>query len=316
MTAWSGAWLGLTGATGAILVLSRLPLLHRLRLADRILPYLRDLPGVGPPRGPAEPQVGRPGAAGVGLPERVDRLRDELAVRLDRTLGGSAAVRRGLEQVGGGSVEQFRTRQVVWAVFAVASVLGLGLLRAAAGHPPAPPTLALLAVCAGVFGVVACDQQLGRSAARARGRLLVQLPAGAELVALAVAAGEGPAAALDRVARLGTGELSRELRHVLTDTRTGVPLVRALERFGDRCDVAAARRFVDAVAVALERGTPLAGVLRAQAADARDAARRELTERAARREVLMLLPVVFLVLPISVAFALFPGFYGLTLTVA
>ncbi|MFI5101127.1 MAG: pilus assembly protein TadB, partial [Actinomycetes bacterium] len=37
---------------------------------------------------------------------------------------------------------------------------------------------------------------------------------------------------------------------------------------------------------------------------------------AARREVLMLLPVVFLVLPVSVLFALFPGFYGLTLTVA
>ena len=80
--------------------------------------------------------------------------------------------------------------------------------------------------------------------------------------------------------------------------------------------MAAVRRFADAFVVALERGTPLADVLRAQAADARDAARRELTERAARREVLMLLPVVFLVLPITVVFALFPGFWGLSLSVA
>ena len=89
-----------------------------------------------------------------------------------------------------------------------------------------------------------------------------------------------------------------------------------MEAYAARSDVAAVRRFADAFVVALERGTPLADVLRAQAADARDAARRELTERAARREVLMLLPVVFLVLPITVVFALFPGFWGLSLSVA
>jgi len=73
------------------------------------------------------------------------------------------------------------------------------------------------------------------------------------------------------------------------------------------------RRFVDALVVALERGTPLAAVLRAQAVDAREAARNELVALAARREVLMLLPVVFVVLPVTVVFALFPGFWGLRL---
>ena len=68
------------------------------------------------------------------------------------------------------------------------------------------------------------------------------------------------------------------------------------------------------MAVAVERGTPLADVLHAQAADVREAARRELIESAARREVLMMIPVVFLVLPVTVLFAFWPGVVGLSLS--
>jgi tight adherence protein C len=73
-------------------------------------------------------------------------------------------------------------------------------------------------------------------------------------------------------------------------------------------------RFAQGVSVAVERGTPLADVLHAQAADVREAGRRELIETAARREVLMMVPVVFLVLPVTVLFAFWPGVVGLHLT--
>jgi tight adherence protein C len=66
-------------------------------------------------------------------------------------------------------------------------------------------------------------------------------------------------------------------------------------------------RFVDGMLIALERGTPLADVLRAQAADVREAGRRELLESGGRREVGMLVPVVFGILPTTVLFALYPG---------
>ena len=72
-------------------------------------------------------------------------------------------------------------------------------------------------------------------------------------------------------------------------------------------------RFVDGIAIAVERGTPLAEVLRAQAVDVREAGKRQLLESAGRREIAMMVPVVFLVLPVTVLFALFPGFYGLQL---
>ncbi|MGY1709295.1 type II secretion system F family protein [Geodermatophilus sp. SYSU D00758] len=63
-------------------------------------------------------------------------------------------------------------------------------------------------------------------------------------------------------------------------------------------------RFVDGLLVALERGTPLAEVLRAQAADAREAGKRLLLEAGGRKEIAMMVPVVFLVLPVTVLFAL------------
>ena len=61
------------------------------------------------------------------------------------------------------------------------------------------------------------------------------------------------------------------------------------------------------LAVAIERGTPLADVLRAQAQDVRDNAKRELMETAGKKEIAMLAPVVFFILPLTVIFAVFPG---------
>ena len=59
--------------------------------------------------------------------------------------------------------------------------------------------------------------------------------------------------------------------------------------------------------MAVERGTPLADVLRAQAQDVREEGRRALMETGGRKEVLMMVPVVFLILPVTVVFAVFPS---------
>ena len=67
--------------------------------------------------------------------------------------------------------------------------------------------------------------------------------------------------------------------------------------------------------IAIDRGSPLAEVLRAQASDVRADARRSLLEKAGRREVAMLIPVVFLILPTVVLIAVYPGIQGLQLTV-
>ena len=73
-------------------------------------------------------------------------------------------------------------------------------------------------------------------------------------------------------------------------------------------------RFVEGIVIAYERGTPLAEVLRAQAQDVREAGRRAVMEAGGRKEIAMMIPVVFLVLPVTVLFAVFPGFAFLRLT--
>ena len=74
-------------------------------------------------------------------------------------------------------------------------------------------------------------------------------------------------------------------------------------------------RFVDGIVVAVERGTPLAEVLRAQAQDVREErASRGHGAGGRRKEIAMMVPVVFLVLPVTVVFAVYPGFTFLRFT--
>jgi tight adherence protein C len=93
----------------------------------------------------------------------------------------------------------------------------------------------------------------------------------------------------------------------LADTRAGASLVQALDGVGERTSLPPLARFADGIAVAIERGTPLADVLRAQAADVREARKRHLMEVGGRKEIAMMIPVIFLVLPVTILFALYPG---------
>ena len=152
------------------------------------------------------------------------------------------------------------------------------------------------------------DWWLTQQVRRREELLLAEFPVVAELLALAVTAGESPTAAIARVTRLSGGELARELGG---GARPGA---RRACRWSTRCSRSpTARRstplarFVDGLLVAIERGTPLAEVLRAQAADVREAGKRRLLEAGGRKEIAMMVPVVFLVLPVTVLFALFPG---------
>jgi tight adherence protein C len=61
----------------------------------------------------------------------------------------------------------------------------------------------------------------------------------------------------------------------------------------------------------MERGAPLSTTLREQARDLRDEARSQLMESGGKQEIAMLFPVVFVILPVTVVFALYPGLVAL-----
>jgi tight adherence protein C len=91
----------------------------------------------------------------------------------------------------------------------------------------------------------------------------------------------------------------------------GVPTSRALADLSARNDSPSLDRLCQTLITSIERGSPLAQVLQDQARDIREATRQRLMEEGGRREIAMLLPVVFLILPITVLFALYPGLIAL-----
>ncbi|MGW6131456.1 type II secretion system F family protein [Cellulomonas sp. NPDC055163] len=296
-----GAWIGLLGGAGAALVWSRLAA-RRVRLDDRLAPYLR-------PRRSSSTLLRTP-VVRSPFPTLERLIAPVMAdgVRVVARFGSPTAdVRRRLERAGRReSVEEFRAGQVVWGVLGLAGGLFVALLLAATRGAPLAP-LVVLVVLSGTTGALARDYQLSRQVAARETRLLAELPTVAELLALSVSAGEGAVGALERVVRTTRGELSGELARTLADARSGTPLTVALERLAHRTGLPALARFADGVAVAVERGTPLAEVLRAQAQDVREHGRRVLMESGGRKEVLMMVPVVFLILPVTVLFAVFPS---------
>ena len=307
--AW-GAVLGALLAAGLLLVASRVAVIRRPQLALRVLPYVRDLPQVG--RTPTLRVVSSSpttAAAGVFGP-----LLRSAADTVERVLGGAASVRRRLERADlDKTVHEFRVEQVLWGLGAFAIAAAYGVVRGLR-DPNGAALSVVLCLVAFVVGVLARDSWLTSQVTRRERRILAEFPTIAELLALAVAAGESPVAALDRVVRRSGGELSSDLGRVLAAVRTGEPVGAAFDRLAASTGLPLVARFAQGVAVAVERGTPLAQVLHAQAADVREAGRRELIEVAARKEVLMMVPVVFLVLPITVLFAFWPGVVGLHLT--
>jgi tight adherence protein C len=233
---------------------------------------------------------------------------------LERLLGGASSVRRRLERAGLDiSVPEFRVQQVVWGLVAFGFGAAYSLLKALT-HPAGVLMAVTLCLVGFVVGVLARDQHLTSQVKARERRILAEFPTVAELLALAVAAGESPVAALGRVVRRSGGDLSADLARVLAAVRTGEPVGAAFDRMAATTGLPLVARFAQGIAVAVERGTPLADVLHAQAGDVREAGRRELIEVAARREVGMMVPVVFLVLPVTVLFAFWPGVIGLSLT--
>lgn len=300
---------GLLLGAGLWLLVVRLPFMRPMSFAERIEPQLKsqnlESRLLMAPAGNLTP---------FGPLERILRpmLKDAHAF-LGRFNLGSSALSRRLAQAGiRKSVVDFRAEQLLWAVLAFVVATGLVLAGAAAGQ--FNPFLAVVAVLgSGLGGFLFRDYWLGAQISRREKRMMAEFPSLAELMALAVSAGESASGALDRVCRTSHGELAAEFELVLGETRAGKPLVEALQRFSARTDLGPLVRFVDGIIVAVERGTPLADVLRAQAQDVRDTAKRELMESAGKKEIAMMVPLVFGVLPLTVIFAVFPGLAAISI---
>ncbi|WP_022890554.1 type II secretion system F family protein [Agromyces italicus] len=295
--------LGVIAGLGLWLMISAVPRIGRPRLAERVAPYIADLSPearVLLATRPADPSP----VLGVVVAPALRWLRGVMS----SWLGGNEVVAKRLRQAGSSkNVERFRGEQLAWS--AVGFALGAALAIVAPGFGGMPTIVRLAApFVAAALGAVARDWVLQRSARRRLARISSELPTVLEFLTLSLTAGEGMLDALRRVGATGNGELPREFSNVVASVGTGVPLATALAELRDGVDHPGLSRAVDQVLGALERGAPLAAVLRAQAGDAREAAKRTIIELAGRKEIAMLVPLIFLILPVTIAFALFPGY--------
>lgn len=301
--------LGTALGIGLISMLAAIPRVGAPALARRISPYVRDVIDVReePPwRDTNSARVGGAGGVMIGAVLR------GAAGRVSRTLGGSEALARRLAQAGDTrGVERFRARQLGWATAGLVAGSALTIVIALAGR--ATPILVVLPVITGLLAGYAADVQLQARARRRLSRLQEELPEVLEFLSMCLAAGEGILDSLRRVSALGAGDLAAELRVAVLEVGTGSSLTDALSGLARRLDLPALTRAVDQLIASIERGAPLARVLQAQADDAHEDAKRHLIERAGRAEIAMLVPLVFLILPLSVVFAIFPGIVMLQL---
>ncbi|WP_456698286.1 type II secretion system F family protein [Aeromicrobium sp. P5_D10] len=299
----TGALLGFCLSAGMLLTVTGWIRARRPTLEQRVLPYIRDVHQAPPSPRPAHVVDAIFGPSIRKLGQVVGDL-----------VGGTASVTRRLVRLGSTrTVEDFRLIQVAWG----AAGLAVGVLVATALWTNGRTNIVLLFVICGVgfvLGVLLCDQRLSAQVTARERAMQEEFPVVADLLALAVAAGESPIAGLSRIMGVCRGSLTEELGGVIADVRTGAPMAVAFDRLAARTGVTSIARFAAGLAIAVERGTPLVDVLHAQAADVRESSRRDLIEAGGRREIAMMLPVVFLILPVTVVFAFFPGFIGLNLT--
>lgn len=301
----SAVLLGGGFAAGVILLLTRLPRWRAAPLAWRIAPYVRDV--VDDDRLPAAalPGLGRLPAHGTSPGERVRAI-------LERVVGDGAVLRKRLAQAGSriGPVA-FRGRQLAWTLAGIVAGALAVIVLVLSGHWSVP--VGVVPLLTGAAAAVGYDMQLSARVRARRTRLTDELPTTLEFLALCLSAGEGFLDAVRRVAGVGSGELTGELRRVVLEVGTGATVAEALGDMVARLELPGLSRAVDQIVAALEHGAPLAAVLHAQAGDAREDAKRTLIEQAGRKEILMLLPLVFLILPLSVVFAIYPGLFILRL---
>lgn len=275
----TGAVVGLSVMTAVLLVASWIRARRPLPLADRIGPY-------------------------CGVPGRVFVVDRHVPWTLWR---GSAPWRSREGRRGAPGSRSSRLPSVIGAL--VGSALA-GLLTLQ--EPSVPALLALGAVGAAAGAWTSGVHSRLRERRRQRD-VEAQVPVLADLLSLAVSAGAPPISALERAAEHVTGPLGKDLGAAVDRVRAGESVDSALARLGDVAP--GLRRLLDAVIVALDRGSPLAEVLRAQALDARADERRRLMESAGRKDVAMLVPIVFLVLPSVVIIAVFPALRALEVVV-
>ena len=214
----------------------------------------------------------------------------------------------------GRSLNQFRRSQLLSMFTVQSAIVAWSILRSILHRPVSLGfTVVLLVLTVPLSGWTIYNRQrnkvvrLGKQIDQELGGIL-------DLLAFSVSAGEPVILAIERVANLCSCETAKLLSEIPRQLASGYTITQGLNASVEQTSSPSFGRSIRAVQTALDRGTPIAGVLRAQAASARSLNQQNLMQLAGKKEAAMMMPVVFFILPMIVFISLYPGLSALQLT--
>nr|MDQ6919657.1 type II secretion system F family protein [Candidatus Dormibacteraeota bacterium] len=171
----------------------------------------------------------------------------------------------------------------------------IGLLVGLLFHSPIG--LALSALVGALIGFMLPPYYINVKVRARRKEIQLGLPDVMDLLTIAVEAGLGFDAAIQRVTDKFDNALADEFKTVLQEVRLGRPRLEALDEMGRRCGVEDLHNFTQAVIQSEQMGVGLAKILRLQSEEMRRKRRQRAEELAAQASLKMMLPMVGCIFP-------------------
>ena len=132
-----------------------------------------------------------------------------------------------------------------------------------------------------------------------------------QMISIMISSGESPMSAMRYVSKRSDGILPRLIRESLNKYEDGISITQTLDFLATATGSTQVRRLTNSIQIAIHRGTPVLDVLNNQVLALNKQINFNLMKRSGKSEITLLIPVVFLILPVSISFAIWPSLYGL-----
>ncbi|CAB4553849.1 MAG: type II secretion system protein F [Actinobacteria bacterium] len=132
-----------------------------------------------------------------------------------------------------------------------------------------------------------------------------------QMLSIMVSAGESPMSAMKYVSKRSEGILPSLIKQSFMKYEDGRTLTQTLDFIATATGSSQVRRLTNSIQIAIHRGTPILEVLNNQVLALNKQINFNLMKLSGKSEITLLIPVVFLILPVSISFAIWPSIYGL-----
>jgi len=132
-----------------------------------------------------------------------------------------------------------------------------------------------------------------------------------QMLSIMISAGESPMMGLRYISQRSFGVIPNLIKQSFAKYESGRNLAQTMDFIAVATSSHQVRRLTNSIQIAIERGTPVLDVLNNQVQALNKQINIALLKKSGKSEIALLIPVVFLILPVSISFAIWPSIYGL-----